>query len=85
MIEPADTDSYTFAMQRGDRDGDIRTVDIVLNAGAFDLAPRAIPIGYVLMLIGVVGLTMTFRRKSGSNGSGETKKSSGRRWGRGEE
>jgi hypothetical protein len=38
-------------------------IDLVLNAGAFDLDPRAVPIGYALVAVGLVGLVAMIRRR----------------------
>ncbi len=55
------------------------TVDMTLNAGAFDLDKRAIPAGFIMMAIGLVGFVASFfRRKRETQ---EPKRKS--RWGRG--
>jgi hypothetical protein len=38
-------------------------VDLILNAGAFDLHPRAVPIGYILIMTGFVGFVAMVRRR----------------------
>ncbi len=77
---PQNTTSYIFKVARGDAAApQIESVDIVLHAGALDLEPRAIPIGYVLIAIGMIGFVVTYRRRPPHDASGGR---SPRRWGR---
>lgn len=76
MLEEADgRHVFVFAAGR-DMDPAIRTADLLLNAGAFDLDPRAEPSGYTLMALGLVGFFMTLRR-------GTPKAPRPPKWGRG--
>ena len=83
VIDPVSGDArYVFTVGPGDADGiAMARVDLVLRAGAFDLDPRAVPAGYILIAVGFVGLVAAFRlrgRRKSSRGESKT-----RRWGRG--
>lgn len=54
-------------------------VDVILNAGAFDLVPRAVPIGYLLIGVGFVGFIAMARRRRKLNRLNPPPS----RWGRG--
>lgn len=54
-------------------------VDVILNAGAFDLVPRAVPIGYLLIGVGFVGFFAMARRRRKLNRLSPPPS----RWGRG--
>jgi hypothetical protein len=65
-IDPVDgDDNYIFSVVRTVGGGDISPsrVDLILNAGAFDLHPRAVPIGYILIMTGFVGFVAMVRRR----------------------
>lgn len=63
IIDPVEGDRYVFAVGPGDAEGiEMRSVDLILRAGAMELDPRAVPLGYILMAIGFIGLVNTFRR-----------------------
>ncbi|MGE0281260.1 MAG: hypothetical protein AB7P20_11710 [Rhizobiaceae bacterium] len=56
--------AYTFTLGQGDADGiDIRAVDLVLRGGALVLDPRAMPIGFSLIAVGLIGLVLAMRRR----------------------
>ncbi|PSM17100.1 MULTISPECIES: hypothetical protein [Nitratireductor] len=85
IIDPVNGDArYIFTVGPGDADGIVMArVELVLRAGAFDLDPRAVPAGYILMAVGFVGLVAAFRlrgRKKTAADNGKT-----RRWGRGKD
>lgn len=78
VIDPVAPGTYTFVVGPGDADDiEMRSVELVLRAGAAGLDPRAAPIGYVLMAVGFVGFVLGLR---GGRGSAEPPKP---RWGRG--
>jgi hypothetical protein len=63
MIDPVEGGRYRFVIGPGDAEGiDMRSVELVLRAGAFDLDPRAVPVGYMLMAIGFIGFVLALRR-----------------------
>lgn len=81
-IDPIDGDDrYVFSIEPTVGGGDISPsrVDLILNAGAFDLDPRAVPIGYMLIVIGFVGFVAMVRRRRNLNRANPTPP----RWGRG--
>lgn len=79
-IAEATGDRYVFTVGPGDAPSDlVETVDLKVQAGAFDLDPRTTPAGYVLMAIGLVGLVASFGRKRPANPNS----SKPRKWGRG--
>lgn len=75
--------SYTLTVGQGDADGiDIRSVDLVLRAGAGLVDHRAQPIGFALMAIGLIGIILASRRRNrvSPNPNSQPPPS---RWGRG--
>ena len=65
-IDPIDSDDrYVFAIEPTVGGGDVSPtrVDVIINAGAFDLHPRAVPIGYILIMTGFVGFIAMVRRR----------------------
>lgn len=59
-----DRNRYRFAFKPGDNSTQkLISANLTLNAGAFDLDPRAIPVGYILMAVGVIGFAASFFRK----------------------
>lgn len=82
-IEDAAGEVYTFTVEPAEADGiDIRRVEIVLRAGAFELDARAQPAGFVLLVLSVIGLVLTLRRLTG-RARNKDDKPSPPRWGRG--
>jgi hypothetical protein len=79
MIDPVEGGRYRFVIGPGDAEGiDMRSVELVLRAGAFDLDPRAVPVGYMLMAIGFIGFVLALRR-----GRKPTPAPPAPKWGRG--
>lgn len=73
-------DRYVFTIGPGDTPSDaVETVDLKVEAGAFDLDPRTTPAGYVLMAVGLVGLIASFGRKRPKNPNSSEPQ---RKWGR---
>lgn len=65
-IDPVDGgDNYVFSVVRtvGGSELSPSRIDLILNAGAFDLHPRAVPIGYILIMTGFVGFIAMVRRR----------------------
>ena len=64
LIDPVDGGRYRFVIGPGDADGiEMRSVELVLRAGGLEIDPRAVPIGYMLMAVGFIGLVLALRRK----------------------
>lgn len=64
LIDPVESGRYRFVLGPGDAEGiEMRSAEIVLRAGAFDLDPRAVPIGYALMALGFVGFFVSLQRR----------------------
>ena len=57
----------------------LRAIRLTLDAGAFDVDPRAVPVGYILMAIGAIGLLLGFRQKPPQNPNSQPPAP---RWGR---
>jgi hypothetical protein len=55
----------------------VTEVELVVNAGAFDLDPRLQPVGFILLVVGGIGLMVSFRR-------GQQPPPPAPKWGRGE-
>lgn len=53
-----------FRFTRGDAEIDrIVAIDMVLTSRTFDADPRLLPVGYVLLVVGFVGLVTSFRSR----------------------
>lgn len=64
VISDIDGGDYTFILGRGDVEGvQMRSVDLILRAGAGGVDPRIPPVGYGLAVIGFIGLVLSLRRK----------------------
>jgi hypothetical protein len=73
---------YTIVVGQGDAEGiQIRSVDLILRAGAGAIDPRAEPVGYALLAIGFIGLVLSLRRRRGE--SNPNSQPPPPRWGRG--
>jgi hypothetical protein len=80
-IGEVESGRYILTVGAGDAPSDpLETVDISLEAGAFDLDPRTTPAGYVLMAIGLIGLIASFGRRRPANPNSSPPPP---RWGRG--
>lgn len=81
VLSPVENATYRFNVGQGDAEAvNYSKVDLVLRSGAARTDPRAQPVGFVLVAIGVIGLVLSFRRKSSSGGSGPQPPTP--RWGR---
>ena len=81
-IDPVNGDErYIFTIEPTVGGGNVAPsrVDVILNAGAFDLDPRAVPIGYMLIGIGFVGFVAMSNRRRKLNRQNAPPP----RWGRG--
>lgn len=81
VIDTVATGHYRFEMaERGDVTQAAARIDIILRANALQTDRRAIPLGYVLAAVGLIGLIIaTMRRRSAR----KTATRSNPRWGRG--
>jgi hypothetical protein len=80
-IEPVEGERYLFTIGPGiSGEEQLLTADLVLDAGAFGIDPRAIPAGYVLMALGLIGFIASFRRRRPANPNSSPPPP---RWGRG--
>lgn len=60
---------YTFTFGFGDAERiDTRAVDVTLRAGTEVFDPRLQPIGYALIVVGVIGIVLASRRRRGGGG-----------------
>ncbi|MBO6719323.1 MAG: hypothetical protein JJ913_15300 [Rhizobiaceae bacterium] len=76
-----DHNRYRFEFEPGEAMTDrLISADLTLNAGAFDLDPRAIPAGFILMAVGLIGFVASFFRRRRSNPNSQHPPP---RWGRG--
>lgn len=65
LIDPVESGTYRFVLGPGDVERiEMRSAEIVLRAGAFELDPRLIPIGYTMMAFGFVGFFALRKRKA---------------------
>ena len=75
-----DRDRYRFVLRPADGIAEkLVSVDLTLNAGAFDLDPRAIPAGFIMIAVGVVGFAASLFRRRRENPNSKPPP----RWGRG--
>jgi hypothetical protein len=73
-------DRYRFTFEPGPSSTErLISADLILHAGAFDLDPRAVPAGYILMAVGLVGFAATLFRRRRENPNSKPPP----RWGRG--
>lgn len=80
-IEPVGGGRYLFTLGPGvTGEEQLVSADLVLKSGASGLDPRAIPAGYVLMALGLVGFIASFRRRRPDNPNSSPPPP---RWGRG--
>ncbi|MBO6725584.1 MAG: hypothetical protein JJ911_08000 [Rhizobiaceae bacterium] len=81
-LHTVDHSKYRFELGPGVAGTErFNSVDLIVNAGAFDLDARAIPAGFILMALGLLGFVASFFRR----GRPENPNSSPPppRWGRG--
>lgn len=84
VIELSDAGDYVFTVGQGDAEGvRIAAVDLVLQGGKAQLDPRAQPIGYALIVIGFIGLVISFVRKDDGGRPQNPNSQPPPRWGRG--
>ncbi|MEX0955627.1 MAG: hypothetical protein WDZ83_10490 [Rhizobiaceae bacterium] len=75
-----DRDRYRFVFRPADGiAAKLVSVDLILNAGALNLDPRAIPAGFILIAVGVVGFAASLFRRRRENPNSKPPP----RWGRG--
>lgn len=78
-IDPVESGDYRFTAGPGDAESErILAADLHVNAGLFDVDSRLPPIGYVMIVIGVVGLVLSFR----GAGTPQREAAPAPRWGR---
>ncbi len=83
VIEDIEDGYYTFVVGQGDaEDIRMRSVDLVLRAGAGAYDERALPSGYSLIAIGFIGLVLALRR-GGGRPQNPNSQPPPPRWGRG--
>lgn len=81
VIDAVEDGDYTFTVGRGDLERiEIRAVDLVLRGGAGGIDPRAQPVGYSLVAMGLIGFVLASRRKRERNPNSQPPPP---RWGRG--
>lgn len=75
-----DHDRYRFTFAAGEVGTEkLMSADLILNAGVYDLDPRAIPAGFVMLAIGIIGFAGSFFRRRRENPNSKPPQ----RWGRG--
>lgn len=80
-IEAVETGRYVFTFGPGvNAEEQLDSADLVLESGASTVDPRAVPAGYVLMALGLVGFIASFRRRRRENPNSSPPPP---RWGRG--
>lgn len=80
VITAAEDGDYTFVVGQGDAERiEIRAVDLILRGGAVAVDPRAQPIGYSLVAVGLIGFVLASRRRRERNPNSQPPQP---RWGR---
>lgn len=83
VISPVENAVYRFTLAQGDAEGvDFSKVDLILRSGAAQTDPRAQPVGFALIAIGLIGLVLAsrFRGRRQENPNSQPPPP---RWGRG--
>ena len=81
MIDPVTTGTYHFeASGRGEVTNGVSQIGVILRANALEVDRRAVPMGYVLAAVGLIGFVMSVRRRR-TAGAVATRRNP--RWGRG--
>ena len=63
VITGIEDGDYTFVVGQGDAEGiQMRSVELVLRAGAGAVDPRLQPVGFALTAVGFIGLVLSLRR-----------------------
>ncbi len=63
VITGIEDGDYTFVVGQGDAEGiQMRSVELVLRAGAAAVDPRLQPVGFALTAVGFIGLVLSLRR-----------------------
>ena len=63
VIDPVEDGDYVFVVGPGDADGiEMRSAELVLRRDAGSIDERYIPVGYVLMAVGFIGLVLSLTR-----------------------
>jgi hypothetical protein len=82
VISDVSDGAYVFTVGPGDAEGiEMKSVDLILRAGAGSYDERAQPIGFTLMAIGFIGFVMALRRGGRPPNPGSQPPAP--RWGRG--
>ena len=62
LIPTVSPGPYTFTIGPGDAEGiEMRAVDLVLRSGVGEIDSRALPVGFSLMAVGLIGLVLALR------------------------
>ena len=81
VITGIEDGDYTFVVGQGDAEGiQMRSVELVLRAGAAAVDPRLQPVGFALTAVGFIGLVLSLRR--GRRPRNPTAEPPPPRWGR---
>lgn len=63
LIDPVDTGSYLFVTALGDVDSlPLKSVELILRRNATPVDERAQPVGYMLIVLGVIGFAISLTR-----------------------
>lgn len=66
VISPVENATYRFTIGQGDaEDINFSKVELVLRSGAAMTDPRAQPVGFALIALGVIGIVLASRRRDG--------------------
>ncbi|MET2827571.1 hypothetical protein [Mesorhizobium shangrilense] len=74
---------YVFTVGPGDAEGiEMRSVDLVLRSGVGEVDKRAQPVGFSLMVVGLIGFVLALRRGGGGRPENPNSQPPPPRWGR---
>jgi hypothetical protein len=81
IIDPIEAENYLVTVSPVNIDGlKIVSVDLEVQVSAAGVDPRALPLGFMLIVVGFIGLILTFRRRRERNPNSQPPPT---RWGRG--
>lgn len=84
LITPEESGTYRFTVAQGDAEGiNFSRVDLVLRSGTAITDPRAQPVGFMLVAVGVIGLVIASVRRRRNRDRDNADAPPPTQWGRG--
>ena len=84
VIDPVESGTYQFVIGPGEIDGLlIDETKLVLREHSLELDPRAQPVGFILIAVGLIGFTLSLRRRNKPDEPRQDDPPPTQHWGRG--